>query len=186
MLSTQLNNNSHICWEQDGVKYIAEMIIEHYKDILDNTIVIINCCDIGFIKFVKENYPNHKLILYNLEHKYPVKENGLPPRTAQQWQDVHFECFRIVDEIWDYNIENYVYFKRHGFDNKFIFIPLRYTTWFEQFISNQEPRYELEFDGVFCDSEIRCKILSSLTNVCSNIVGGNNWLKIKIANTTVY
>lgn len=184
MFTAQINNSSHICWEHDGLKFIAQMVIEHYKNILSNVVVIINCCDPGFIRFVKENYPKHKIILYNLEHKYPVKENGLPPHTITQWQDVHFECFRMVDEIWDYNIENYLYFKFHRFNNKFMFKPLRYTTWFEQYISNQEPRYELEFDGVFHSSRIRCDILQSLTSACSNIVGGNNWLKIKIANTT--
>lgn len=34
MFAAQINNSSHICWEHDGLKFIAQMVIEHYKNIL--------------------------------------------------------------------------------------------------------------------------------------------------------
>ena len=174
---TYPNKNTIILWNSDWIKFIIEMYIEHYVPKLKDSIVLFNPDPSQTIQCAKK-YPDHKTIIINLEHNFPCRDN-IPNNCSQEWYNYLITQFPYTNEIWDFNIENYIFFEKHNIKEKFIFMPLRYTTWFEKFHSDKEPRYELEFEGVF-DMDIRVRALYDLTSPY-NDEGAR--LKFKLANT---
>lgn len=173
---TYPDRNIDILWNSDWIKFVVEMCMEHYSQKLSHTALLINP-NPAVTVFYKQKYQDQKVILYNLEHHYPCK--GLMPNNINKtWYGYLVEQIPYADEIWDFNIEDYIFYERHGAADKFIFMPLRYTTWFERFHSNKEPRYELELEAVF-DTQLRVNIIHALTTAYAN----EKRLKLKLANT---
>ena len=172
------DTNSIVFWDNDFFESEVEMVGEHYASILANTAIFVNTFanDDGFIKQHMKEHSEQKLILYNLEHKYPLESPGKVQCCDWKWTKIFNEYVQNFDEIWDYNIEDYMYFHSIGCGQKFRFKPLRYTTWFEQFHKDKEPNYDVEFEGAF-DTNTRSKCIRDLTRPTSRKI------KLKIANT---
>lgn len=171
-------NNVTIIWSSDWIKAIVEMCIEHYIPKLKDTCLMINTCDKHQMVQYRQNNPNQRVILYNLEHKYPLDEYGKPHYCSLEWECYFKQYMTLIDEVWDFNIENKQYFESIGFKDRFKFMPLRYTTWFEQFRIDTKPHFDLEFEGVF-DSNLRLDIFRQLTSPVSD----GKCIRLKIANT---
>ena len=174
-----------VLYPTTAVEGIAQMVLEHFfHEGVENTCVIINSL-FDYDQFKSKGY---RIIHYNLEHKYPIKDK-CPLHNGQNWEDYYKPFIDKSDEIWDFNIENYDYYNENGYGDKFVFVPLRYTSWFEQFIIPYSPRFELQFEGVF-DTEFRLKCLNQITNPCivkdgiPQYVEGEE-LKFKLTNTLV-
>lgn len=178
--NVQLPNNNNIIWNSDVLKAVVEMCIEHYIPKLKDTFICVDFSSYDYIMAWKKLHPEQRIIFYNLEHKYPLDENGDPYNSPQQWNAYFKSHIDMFDEIWDFNIENYGYFDSIGFGEKFRFMPLRYTKWFEQFRKETTPRYDLEFEGIFTRAN-RLKMIMMLT--CPIGVNQTQSLKVKIANT---
>lgn len=167
------SGNSSIFADQ-GLDCIYHMIKEHFFNQPHNMIVT---CEMALVSRLKAKYPHHKIILYNLEHKSTIWE-GHPANCNKFWDDKYREGAANADEIWDFNIENFAYHKLIGAGDKFRFVPLRYTTWFEQYRQDITPSYDIEFEGNF-DTSIRKQVLSIL---CSDTPECNK-ITFKVANT---
>lgn len=170
-------NNVTILWNSDWIKAIVEMCMEHYVPKLKDTCLMINTCDVQQMTQYRASNPSQKVILYNLEHKYPLDEYG-KPHCSMQWEEYFRQYMTLIDEVWSFNIEDKEYFESIGFGDRFTFMPLRYTTWFEQFVTDHIPHYDLEFEGVF-DTDIRLKAFQKLTTTVSD----GKCIRLKIANT---
>lgn len=131
---------------------IAEMVKEHF-DLTGSNILI--GTDIPITYMIRDKYDGG-LIIYNWEHFYPMN------RGVNWWIQDYQKSMDVVDEIWDFNIENYKYFQEIGHGDKFRFIPPRYTTWFEQFRMNLNKDFDIFFTGVF-NSDLRKKAIECLT-----------------------
>jgi hypothetical protein len=171
-------NNVTILWNSDWVKAVVEMCIEHYVPKLKDTCLMINTCNEQHMVQYKQANPNQKIILYNLEHKYPLDAYGKPHCCSLEWEHYFRGYMTLIDEVWDFNIENKEYFDSIGFGDRFKFMPLRYTSWFERFITDHTPHYDLEFEGVF-DTDFRLNAFRKLTTT----VDDGKCMRLKIANT---
>ena len=124
-----------VLYPTTAVEGIAQMVLEHFfHEGVENTCVIINSL-FDYDQFKSKGY---RIIHYNLEHKYPIKDK-CPLHNGQNWEDYYKPFIDKSDEIWDFNIENYDYYNENGYGDKFVFVPLRYTSWFEQFIIPYSP-----------------------------------------------
>lgn len=155
------------------------LVQEHYIWHLHDTYIGVDASD-ELIQFKKE-HPGIKIILYNLEHKYPQTSPGVLPNCSQGWLGYFKMVMEYVDEVWDFNIENYIYFRDIGHGAKFKFVPLRYTTYFERFDIYREPCYDLEFEAIF-DTTIRMRLINTLS-MPVNIDGQDRRVNYKICNT---
>lgn len=128
-----------------------------------------------------DNYKNNgcvskklKYAYYNFEHKCPIDENGHLPYCNDWWTGKFNEMWGFYDEIWDFQIENYEYFKFHGFGKKYRFKPLRYTSCLERFHSNGPSDYDFQFECVV-DTKTRKEILNVLTSIPTKGVDWDNY-----------
>lgn len=175
------DNNVDVLWDNDLFKSVVEMTIEHYTPYIKDTAILINtdASDYDEIVQYKQKHPEQKIILYNLEHKYPVISPGKLNCCTDEWCVIFEKFMTLIDEVWDYNIENYGYFESIGYGHIFKFMPLRHTSWFTQFIRNDIPKnYHIEFEGAF-DTDMR------LACICNLTTPGNygNMISFKLANT---
>lgn len=182
MYTLKTDKNNIIVYATDGIKSIVEMIIEHFIPKIEEsnkrTIILVNVAVNA--KTFRGSYD--RIIYFNLEHKYPLVDK-FPANSTVHWEKGFIrDCLNHVDEIWDFNIENYQYFMEHGLDDKFIFVPLRYTKWFEQFRLDINPRFELQFEGVF-DTPFRLYCIRDLTT--PGMYGDVQPISLKITNTPV-
>lgn len=154
-------NKNIVVFDTDAVKSVVEMFIEHYDRMFEKSVISIN---VGYptIKpwLVNNGYGDYKFIHYNLEHRWPI---GYVKN--QRWH-VNFDTIiEQADMVMDFQIENYMYFKSIGQEDKFKFLPLRYTTWFEQFVNHDIKKdYELYFDGGI-DTNIRLDVMSVICSI---------------------
>lgn len=93
----------------DLLKSIAEMTVEHYM--APGKTIFVN----SGIMYPDEE-PDRTTIFYNLEHKYPIDENGHLKYCKPNWTEYVNTRYAKMDEIWDFQIENYEYFKFHGLE----------------------------------------------------------------------
>lgn len=161
MFTSFTPNNNLLIFPSDAVKSVAEMFIEHYDKMFNKSVIAINIGDMSIKQWLNDNgFGEYKYILYNLEHKWPA---GYVLNS--KWRNIFDFIIDQVDMVLDFQIEDYIYFKTIGFENKFRFFPLRYTGWFEQFINkNIQKDYELQFEGVI-DTNTRRDILSVLAGI---------------------
>lgn len=176
-----IGNNNNVVWNSDVLKAVVEMCFEHYIPKMKDTCLCVDFSNPAYINAWKKSHPEQKIIFYNLEHKYPLDENNNPYNCSQEWNKFFKGTVPgLFDEIWDFNIENYVFWESLGLADKFRFMPLRYTTWFEQFRKETTPRYDIEFEGLFTRTP-RLKMIMMLT--CPVAVNQTQSLRVKIANT---
>jgi len=174
--------NNNIIWNSDVLKAIVEMCLEHYIPKMKDTCLCVDFSNPVYITNWKKIHPEQKIIFYNLEHKYPLDENNNPHNCSQEWNNFFKGTVPgLFDEIWDFNIENYVFWESLGLADKFRFMPLRYTTWFEQFRQNITPHYDIEFEGIFTTVR-RLQSLATLT--CPVAINQSQCIRLKIANTS--
>lgn len=166
-------DNNHI-WGDWGLDCIYHMLDEHFFNKETNIVVTM---EVTLVPRLKEKYPDNKIILYNLEHKYSI-DGDRPYNCNQFWADVYKNGVQLADEIWDFNIENFYYHKLIGAGDKFKFVPFRYTTWFEQYRQDIIPSYDIEFEGNMI-TPIRQHILTTICNDTSD----HNKISFKLANT---
>ena len=158
------DKNVDVLWDNDLFKSVVEMTMEHYvSDAKDIAILInVNAMDYEYVNNYKQNHPEQKIILYNLEHKYPLISPGRVECCSIEWCKIFERFMTLIDEVWDYNIEDYMYFESIGYGHIFKFKPLRYTSWFKQFIRETPKIYDVEFEGAF-DTETRLECIRNLT-----------------------
>jgi len=179
MFNMVFENNVNVLWDNDLFKSVVEMTMEHYVPVIKYAAIFINvnAADFDIVNQYKQDHPEQKIILYNLEHKYPL----IAPRKVEcctdYWSSLFERFITLIDEVWDYNIENYLYFESIGYGSKFKFIPLRYTSWFNQFIHKVPKIYDIEFEGAF-DTEIRLECIRKLTTPGTY----GSMIKFKLAN----
>lgn len=121
----------------------------------------------NLVPVFKQQFPDHKIIFYNLEHKQSFDEHGAKNCNGY-WEHIYGTGAHQADEIWDFNIENYPYHKFIGESEKFRFIPLRFTHWYEQFITDIPVRYNLVFEAKI-DTKLRQEMLRVLCTETSEL-----------------
>lgn len=181
------DNNNLLCFSSNVIKDVVECFIEHES--VSNSVVMFNT---GFDEYfyLKQNnlFESKKKIYYNLEHKYPIDENGQMSFCNKEWTNNFNKILGLYDEIWDFQLENYEYFKYHNFDKLFRFKPLRYTNWFNQFYEDIVPKYDLQFECKV-DTVTRMNVLKVLTDEPYHILEdgsvetNNPSITIKMTNT---
>ena len=151
-------NNNVVIYPVPLVQSVAEMTHEHLCKLFQDTVVCINLNAPSLRAELNEiGLQNHKYVLYNLEHKWPA---GYVLKSG--WNNIFKDVVGQTDFVLNFEIEDYPYFKAIGHEHKFKFFPLRYTTWFEQFIDKSIPKnYEIQFDGKV-DTDIRRHTLTVL------------------------
>lgn len=149
-------NNNILFFPDDALKSTVEMFIEHYDKMFNKSAISINIGDISIKQWLDNNgFGEYKYILYNLEHKWPT---GFVLNS--KWRQIFDVIIEQSDMVLDFQIEDYIYFKSINQENKFKFFPLRYTTWFEQFVdSNIKKEFDLHFEGKI-DTNTRKDIIS--------------------------
>lgn len=172
------DRNVDVLWYNDYVKPIVEMCIEHYVPHFNNVCLMVNSPPNDDTYSYIRKHPNQYYIYYNLEHKYPLYGNK-PKYDSENWNNIFLTFMNYVNEVWDYNIENKDFFDINGYGDKFLFKPLRYTKWFDNFTEEHKPNFDIEFEGSFT-TNTRFKLIQVLTK--PSIDTGKS-LKFKLANT---
>lgn len=170
MVLEKMPNGNSIYYASPYIVSVAYQYMEHYDLFTD----VIFCINIDFIsiKNIKKENVNKKIIYVNLEHKYPIDENGnLKYCNSYYTKIINDVAFNLVDEIWDFQIENYEYYKFYNLQNKFRFMPLRYTTWFEKYRTSQPIEFDIQLECVI-DTNARVWAINQLTSEPTQIIEG--------------
>lgn len=186
MIERKLKCGTPIYYASDWIESVCYMYDEHYGDMSENVF----CINIGIedMQSIRKNNPNGKIVLVNLEHKHPIDERGSVPYCNEHWTGVFNNMVReLVDEVWDFQIENFAYFRHHNLESKYRFRPLRYTTWFDKYKTPVEPKYDIQMECVF-DTNTRMWVANVLTQEPYKIQGDiiykmGGRLTINITNT---
>lgn len=161
MIETQMPNGNKIYYSSGWIESIVYQYAEHYSKHTDKVFGINLCID--DIYKVREQHPDKKAVLVNLEHKAPIDQNGQLNHCSKMWTDAYNKMTTdTVHEVWDFQIENWEYYKFHGIENKFRFKPLRYTTWFDKYKKECDNVYELQMECAI-DTNTRVKVINQLT-----------------------
>jgi hypothetical protein len=128
----------------------------------ENTIVILGYNLGNKIDYYRKLYPNHKIIVYQLEQLYnnmslwynKKSKNSLIKQRTEHITDWLTKC----DEIWDYDIDNKMFLKSEGFKN-IKFLPMSYTKGLKNNYHSEVEDYILFFGSI---NEKRAKILSEI------------------------
>lgn len=160
------------------------MIVEHYLSNHSNVFMAINQlpADVGYYEAIENYHKNgcpkfSKTIHYDLEHRYPFDKSGVPYVQSSWWVRQFLNVIDEYDEIWSFQIENYGFYKYHGLQDKFRFVPLRYTTSLKKYQSDKswdERPYDAEFVGVThsLDAWVIGKVRG---DILANLCGGTIW-----------
>lgn len=142
--------------------HVALMILEHYDtEVYQNTVFLLGTYITNTYEEIRAKYPSNRLIVYQLEQF--ISSNHLLPF------DRMLDNLKKVDEVWEYDLSNIVYFNSQGIASKFR--PMRYTTKLENQIPDLPKKYDILLYGTM--NELRSKWLIKLTN--------NTWDNIRIA-----
>lgn len=187
MYNCQTANNNILCFASDAIKSAVECHIEHEKD-TDSVIMFNTGFDEYYYLHQNNLFEGKKAIYYDLEHKCPIDENGQMSFCSVEWTNNFNKILETYNEIWDFQLENYEYFKFHKLDKLFRFKPLRYTTWFKQFYEDIVPKYDIQLECVV-DTQTRMNVFMVLTNEPYRILEdgdverNNPRISIKMTNT---
>jgi len=99
--------------------HIEQTLYEYYNDIpqFDNTVVVLGYNVLDSLQVIREKYPKHKVVIYQLEHLY----------NASHWVNKKsYNLLRQADEIWDFD-EGNIHWMRMNFKLGAKFKPLMYT-----------------------------------------------------------
>lgn len=152
-ISVNIGNNSSV-FTSDILNPVVLMMKEHYN--FNDTWININ---------LTASY-GHNLkrgIYYNFEHVWPF--DLYTKRCHPEFLINTTKMYKTFDYILDFQIENYERYIVDGFESKFRFAPLRYTSFFKKFdiISYENRPFDLQFECVI-DTDTRQKIFSKLTH----------------------
>lgn len=186
MIERKLKCGTPIYYASDWIESVCYMNDEHYGNMPGNVF----CINIGNedMQSIRKNNPNDKIVLVNLEHKHPIDERGNVPYCDEYWTCLFNNMVRErVDEVWDFQIENFAYFKFHKLEGKFRFRPLRYTTWFDRYKTPDAPKYDIQMECVF-NTNTRMWVANVLTQEPHKVQGEilyrmNGRLTLNITNT---
>ena len=160
MIYTTIMNGLPLFYSARHIESVAFMYKEHYH--MNKMVYCINTTP-GDVPEIKNSIPGGCVPVYvNLEHNCPIDEKGNSPFCEEKWTNEFNASLNSFDEIWDYQIENYEYFKFHGFEKKYKFRPLRYTTWFDKYRRDEIPLYDIQLETVI-DTNTRMWTLMILT-----------------------
>lgn len=184
MIKRHLKSGTPIYYASDWIESVCYNYDEHYGDSADVFCINIGVEDLTNIR--KENFGN-RIVLVNLEHKFPIDEHGQLKYCNEYWTNVYNDIVReIYDEVWDFQIENYAYYKFHKIENKFRFRPLRHTTWFDKYKNECEAKYDIQMECVF-DTNTRLWVANTLTQqpytVQNDIIYKADRITLNITNT---
>lgn len=163
MIRGYMSCGAPIMYSVAAVESVVGMFNEHFND--PNRLVTINTNIDDYAEMQGNGeFESRVVTYYNMEHKCKIDYRGQCPFCGEYWAILNNEMFAKYDELWDFQIENYEYFKYHGLGDKFRFKPLRYTTWFERFRKETEPQFDIQLECVV-DSDIRAVALRNLTDI---------------------
>lgn len=163
MIKSYMPNGTPIFYASNWIESICYMHKEHY-DKYPEYVFCINTSIEDMTEILKEKTNGRKLIYVNLEHKCPVDETGNLKYCSQYWTNVFNKMIGMYfDEVWDFQIENIEYFKFHNLAHKYKFRPLRYTSWFDKYKTNDTPEFDIQIECVF-DTNTRVWMINQLTH----------------------
>lgn len=158
--------------------HVKKMVEELYSndDKYNNCIVILGYNLGKNIGYYRKNYPNKKIIVYQLEQLFNYNPNWFNPKSKspqikqrtlhlKQWLD---EC----DEIWDYDISNKWFLENIGY-NKVKFMPMRYSKSLETIENKDDPKYDILFYGSV--NKKRFEVLQKLSTKFNLVVMGDSY-----------
>ena len=151
-ISVNIGNNSSV-FTSDILNPAVLMMKEHYN---------FNDTWINLDLIATYGHNLKRGIYYNLEHVAPFSSYTKLHNPA--FIDVMTNCYKTFDYILDFQIENYERYIVDGLENKFRFVPLRYTSFFKKFdiISYENRPFDLQFECQI-DTNIRQYIFNKLT-----------------------
>jgi len=160
MEKISMPNGNVLYYASNWIESIAFQYVEHY-DSHNDKIFCINSNIQDYEAIAKST--NKKLVMVNLEHKSPIMENGQLQFCSEYWTNAYNKMMKdYTSEIWDFQIENFEYYKFYGEQDKFRFKPLRYTTWFDRHRKEMPSKFEIQMEGVF-DTHTRLEMIYNLT-----------------------
>jgi hypothetical protein len=170
-----------------AIEGVAYMLKEHFND-KPNRQFTVNTSIEDYDELEKNGELTDCMVYYNMEHKCKIMWNGQLPFCGSYWTEKNNEMFAKYDEIWDFQIENYEYFKYHGLGDKFKFKPLRYTSFYEWYRTSEKPQFDIQLECVI-DSDIRAVALRNLTDIPMAVDDNGNYvitgerMRINLTNT---
>ena len=169
MIKSYMPNGTPIFYASNWIESICYMHKEHYDKYPEN-VFCINTSIEDMTEILKEKTNGRKLIYVNLEHKCPIDETGNLKYCSQYWTNVFNQMNNMYfDEVWDFQIENIEYFKFHNLAHKYKFRPLRYTSWFDKYKTNDTSEFDIQIECVF-DTNTRVWMINQLTNEPARVV----------------
>lgn len=188
MIRKIVDGYAPIIYRVCSLEGVSNMIAEHFMDRHDRLVTINTSIDDYAEMDGRGELDGLVVTYYNMEHKCKIDSRGQLPFVGEYWTSLNNEMFGKYDEIWDFQIEDYEFFKFHGFGDKFRFKPLRYTNWYEQFRADVAPHYDIQFECIV-DSDIRKTAMECLTGLPLCVDGDGNYhitgeyAKINMTNT---
>lgn len=153
-----------------GRKYtfesVKQMIMLNYGNLVEykNTLVVLGYNITFNISHIRKEYPDRKVVIYQLEQLFDNKSNWYNSKTDNpKLVEITRHIRRALeecDEIWDYDIDNIDFMKSEGITNKIKHVPLEYTSELIRKNKIKNPKYDLLFFGTINDK--RAKYLSKL------------------------
>ncbi len=155
-------------------KMVEELYSNDYR--YYNSIVILGYNSGKGIDFYRNEYPNKKIIVYQLEQLYNFNSNWFNPKSKsslvkkrtshiKKWLD---EC----DEIWEYDMSNKWFLENIGY-NKIKFVPFKYCKSLEAITNEENPKYDILFYGSV--NQKRFETLKKLNKKFKLIIIGDNF-----------
>jgi len=158
--------------------HVKKMVVDLYSnDSKYNNCLVILGYNLGKnIDYYRENYPNKKIIVYQLEQLFNYNPNWFNPKSKspvikkrtlhlKKWLD---EC----DEIWDYDISNKWFLENIGY-NKVKFMPMKYSKSLDILENKKNPKYDILFYGSV--NKKRFEILQKLNSKFNLVVIGDSY-----------
>lgn len=152
-----------VVYNSGWVESAVEMMPEHFSAPKTSVWVNTSYEDMKLMQSRGYVFDDVKYVHYNMEHKCPIDASGNVPYCSEYWRDVFNESLGFFSEVWDFQIENYEYYRYHGLDSKFRFRPLRYASWFEPRRTDAVSEYDVQIECVF-DTRTRLEVICALTN----------------------
>jgi len=158
---------------------VEQMIMSNYGNLDEykNTLVVLGYNITFNINDIRKEYPNRKIVIYQLEQLFDNKSNWYNSKSSDtKLVSITKHIRRALeqcDEIWDYDLDNIDFIKSEGITTKIKHVPLEYTSKLIRKNKIENPKYDLLFFGTINDK--RAKYLSKLSkkyNMC--IISPNN------------
>lgn len=147
--------------------HVKQMIEERYtyNQKYKNSIIILGYNHGKKIEYYRQNYPNKKIIIYQLEQLFDYKSHWFNPNSKSKFvkdRTNHIkDWLEKCDEIWEYDLNNKWFLEELGY-NKVYFKPMIYCESLKKINSKKPKNYDILFFGSI--NEKRAEILSKLQN----------------------